>query len=209
MRSAPHLSSPEQEPDPLGEITGLGYEYGSYLALRDVSFDVYRGEIVVLVGRNGAGKSMLPRAVAGWSGLADGVVRVLGVSAQRDERRLREHAVLRLAPCSGRGDGSFREASASGWPPSTTTPETPRCSTASTLHTSLLPSSAGWRSGGPSLPAQQSSSPVACRSAFARPSPYGALLIVAAVAGGPGALLGTALALTVILGLVGSKAIIG
>ena len=90
----PTGSSPEPLPDALVEVDGLAFEYGAYLALRDVSFDLEEGEIVVLVGRNGAGKSTLLRAVAGWSRIADGDVRLLGVSTRRDERRLREHLVL-------------------------------------------------------------------------------------------------------------------
>lgn len=50
---------------PLLEIGGLGVNYGGLLALDGVSLGVGRGEIVALVGANGAGKSSLLRAIAG------------------------------------------------------------------------------------------------------------------------------------------------
>ncbi|MBH5389533.1 ATP-binding cassette domain-containing protein [Bradyrhizobium diversitatis] len=50
---------------PLLEIGGLGVKYGGLLALDSVSLGVGRGEIVALVGANGAGKSSLLRAIAG------------------------------------------------------------------------------------------------------------------------------------------------
>ncbi|TCU74811.1 amino acid/amide ABC transporter ATP-binding protein 1 (HAAT family) /amino acid/amide ABC transporter ATP-binding protein 2 (HAAT family) [Bradyrhizobium sp. R2.2-H] len=50
---------------PLLEIGGLGVSYGGLLALDSVSLGVGRGEIVALVGANGAGKSSLLRAIAG------------------------------------------------------------------------------------------------------------------------------------------------
>ena len=50
---------------PLLEIDGLGVNYGGLLALDRVSLGIGRGEIVALVGANGAGKSSLLRAIAG------------------------------------------------------------------------------------------------------------------------------------------------
>ncbi|WP_410052530.1 ATP-binding cassette domain-containing protein [Bradyrhizobium sp. SZCCHNS3053] len=50
---------------PLLEIAGLDVHYGGLRALDRVSLGVGRGEIVALVGANGAGKSSLLRAVAG------------------------------------------------------------------------------------------------------------------------------------------------
>ena len=46
-------------------VRGLGVAYGGIRALRDVSFDVRRGEIVTLIGGNGAGKSSILRAISG------------------------------------------------------------------------------------------------------------------------------------------------
>jgi len=46
--------------------------YGSIQALRDVSFDVEEGEIVSLIGSNGAGKSTTMRAISGLKELNGG-----------------------------------------------------------------------------------------------------------------------------------------
>ncbi|WP_243543955.1 ABC transporter ATP-binding protein [Pseudodesulfovibrio tunisiensis] len=40
------------------------FRYGSYQALHDISFDIYPGETLGLLGRNGAGKSTLLRLIA-------------------------------------------------------------------------------------------------------------------------------------------------
>jgi branched-chain amino acid transport system ATP-binding protein len=47
------------------EVRGLGVCYGGIRAVRDVSFEVRRGEIVTLIGGNGAGKSSILRAISG------------------------------------------------------------------------------------------------------------------------------------------------
>ncbi len=46
-------------------VKGLGVAYGGINAVRDVSFEVNRGEIVTLIGGNGAGKSSILRAISG------------------------------------------------------------------------------------------------------------------------------------------------
>jgi branched-chain amino acid transport system ATP-binding protein len=46
-------------------VSGLGVTYGGIRAVRDVSFEVRRGEIVTLIGGNGAGKSSILRAISG------------------------------------------------------------------------------------------------------------------------------------------------
>ena len=50
---------------PLLAIKGLDVVYGNIHAVRDVSFEVHPGEIVTLIGANGAGKSSVLRAISG------------------------------------------------------------------------------------------------------------------------------------------------
>jgi branched-chain amino acid transport system ATP-binding protein len=47
------------------EVHGLGVDYGSHMAVDDVSISASRGEIVGLIGPNGAGKTTLLETVAG------------------------------------------------------------------------------------------------------------------------------------------------
>jgi branched-chain amino acid transport system ATP-binding protein len=47
------------------KIEKLGVRYGGIAALQDVSIDVKRGETVLLIGSNGAGKSSLINAIIG------------------------------------------------------------------------------------------------------------------------------------------------
>ncbi len=51
--------------DALLEVGGLSVRYGPVQALRGISFSVGRGEIVALIGANGAGKSTTLRALSG------------------------------------------------------------------------------------------------------------------------------------------------
>lgn len=73
---------------PLLQISELSVNYGGLTALDRVSLDVGEGEIVTLVGANGAGKSSLLRAIAGVeASRAGGMIfagkDMRGVSADR------------------------------------------------------------------------------------------------------------------------------
>ena len=46
-------------------VSGLSVAYGGITAVSDISFDVACGEIVTLIGANGAGKSSILRAISG------------------------------------------------------------------------------------------------------------------------------------------------
>lgn len=47
-------------------VSGLSAAYGATRILHEVSFTVQRGEIVLFIGHNGAGKSTIPRSVMGF-----------------------------------------------------------------------------------------------------------------------------------------------
>ena len=45
--------------------TGIGKRYGQYYVLRDVAFQLQRGESVAVIGENGAGKSTFAKIITG------------------------------------------------------------------------------------------------------------------------------------------------
>lgn len=51
--------------EPILSVRDLGVRYGGITAVRDISFDIMPGEIVTLIGSNGAGKSSILRAISG------------------------------------------------------------------------------------------------------------------------------------------------
>jgi branched-chain amino acid transport system ATP-binding protein len=60
------------------EVANLDLFYGDAQALDDVSLEVKEGEIVAIVGANGAGKSSLIRTIFGMARARSGTIRFLG-----------------------------------------------------------------------------------------------------------------------------------
>jgi phospholipid/cholesterol/gamma-HCH transport system ATP-binding protein len=60
--SSPHPNDPKVAPI---ETVGVGVRFGSTVALEDVSLTVRRGEIAVIIGGSGAGKTTLGRVIVG------------------------------------------------------------------------------------------------------------------------------------------------
>src|SRR3954464_6777250 len=73
------------------DIRGVSKTFGTFTALRDVSFQVRAGELVALLGPSGCGKTTLLRIVAGLETADDGQVLFDGEDASRrkaGERRV-------------------------------------------------------------------------------------------------------------------------
>jgi branched-chain amino acid transport system ATP-binding protein len=95
-----HSSSPP--PSPTGpallELDRVSVAYGPVQALREVSLRVEAGEVVALLGANGAGKSSALAAVAGLVRASRGAIRLAG----QDLSRLQPSEIVRrgvaLAP---------------------------------------------------------------------------------------------------------------
>lgn len=66
------------------EVEGLTKDYGTVVAVRDVTFSVGRGEVVGFLGPNGAGKSTTLRILAGFLGASSGRVRIDGKDIAED-----------------------------------------------------------------------------------------------------------------------------
>jgi ABC-2 type transport system ATP-binding protein len=66
------------------ETRGLTRAFGSFIAVREVSFDVRRGEIFGYLGANGAGKTTTIRMLCGLLAPTAGEARVGGIDVSRD-----------------------------------------------------------------------------------------------------------------------------
>jgi branched-chain amino acid transport system ATP-binding protein len=63
------------------ELRGVQAWYGESHILHDVDFTVQPGEVVTLLGRNGAGRTTTLRAIMGLTGARRGSIKVNGVEA--------------------------------------------------------------------------------------------------------------------------------
>ena len=82
------------------EAQHLTKDYGSVVAVRDVSFSVGAGEVVGFLGPNGAGKTTTLRILAGFLGATSGSVSIAGfdVARQSLEARARLGYMPEAAP---------------------------------------------------------------------------------------------------------------
>jgi len=84
LADVPTAARPDQASgEPLATARHLVVTYGPTQALRDISWSVQPGEIVALMGRNGAGKSSLLKAIVGLVTPTAGKVGVAGLDPAR------------------------------------------------------------------------------------------------------------------------------
>jgi branched-chain amino acid transport system ATP-binding protein len=76
---------------PMLALDGVETYYGTIQALKGISIDVHDGEIVTLIGANGAGKSTTLRSINGLNHPRRGTIRFLG----QDISRTPAHEIVR------------------------------------------------------------------------------------------------------------------
>jgi ABC-2 type transport system ATP-binding protein len=104
------MSSLQTRPDaPAIEVAGLRRTYGELEAVRDVSFEVARGEVFCLLGPNGAGKTTIVEILEGYRTRTAGDVRVLGIDPATGSRELHERVGIVLQQCGFQNDLSVAE----------------------------------------------------------------------------------------------------
>ncbi len=72
------------------EVRGLVKYYGGSIALKGVSFDVYREEVFSLVGPNGAGKTTTVEILECLRRPSGGIAKVLGYDVLKDEWEIKK-----------------------------------------------------------------------------------------------------------------------
>jgi len=90
--TTPAAAQPDATSTPLLELTDVHVYYGNIEALKGVSLTVGQGEIVTLIGANGAGKSTTLRAISGTHKPRTGTIRLQG----REIQHLPAHEVVAL-----------------------------------------------------------------------------------------------------------------
>jgi len=80
------------------EVRGIEVSYGEFLALRGISFKVEEGELVTIIGANGAGKSTILRAVMGLVRCREGKILFQGEDVTSTPSHYRARLGISLVP---------------------------------------------------------------------------------------------------------------
>jgi ABC-2 type transport system ATP-binding protein len=81
---------------PVIQVTGFSKSYKSFVAVDDISFEVFDGEIFGLIGPNGAGKTTTMECVEGLRTPDSGRISVLGLDPFRDIYLLHDRIGVQL-----------------------------------------------------------------------------------------------------------------
>ncbi len=83
------MTEPKKAPTPMVDIRNLWVKYGSFIAVRGISFKIPRGEVFGFIGPNGAGKSSTIRVLATLQQQNAGYVLVDGIEVRQDPMKIR------------------------------------------------------------------------------------------------------------------------
>ena len=78
------------------EVKNMRKTYGSVVAVEEISFEVFEGEIFGMVGPNGAGKTTTVECVEGIRKADKGELRILGLDPQKEGYSLRQRIGVQL-----------------------------------------------------------------------------------------------------------------
>lgn len=81
------------------EANGLSKYYGSFIAIKDISFSIPKGQIVAFLGPNGAGKTTTMRILSGFLAASEGTASIAGLDTR--SRRLEASRHLGYLPENG------------------------------------------------------------------------------------------------------------
>jgi branched-chain amino acid transport system ATP-binding protein len=93
------------------KVNKVQVSYGAIQAVKGVCLEVREGEVVTIIGANGAGKSSLLRCIAGLEPATEGTISIAGGDCTRVAPHLRVGAGVAMSP-EGRGvfpDQTVRE----------------------------------------------------------------------------------------------------
>ena len=94
MMHANFAHSAEIAADDVIALRGVRKDFGNYPAVDNLSFHVRKGEIVILLGRTGAGKTTVLNLVMGTTEPSQGEIRVAGLDPFRQFDQLRGHLAV-------------------------------------------------------------------------------------------------------------------
>ncbi len=86
----PQIVSDQMNKDPILTVEHLSMRFGGLLAIGDLSFNAYRGDITALIGPNGAGKTTVFNCITGFYRPTEGMITM--------HRANGEHHILERLP---------------------------------------------------------------------------------------------------------------
>lgn len=83
---------------PLLELKNVSVNYGSIRALKEINLTVDKGEIITLIGANGAGKSTIMKTIMGLKRCDQGTITFNGDNITNKDTRVIVHKRIILSP---------------------------------------------------------------------------------------------------------------